>query len=595
MLDGPRSEYARRLDARQRELTLWEGRQRRLAHVRLGVFAAGVGWLWLALSWDALPDWTIALPVLGFVWGVVRHDGATRAAQRAARAVDYYRRGLARLAYDLHDAPKTGDDFRDAAHLYSDHLDLFGPGSLYARLCGAQTRAGEDTLARWLLSPSTGEEIRARHAAVDELRSRLDLREDLSVLGPEVAAGLHPDALADWGERPRLLAGRASRWIALGLALSMLAAAIAALTTGLGILPLVAVATAELAFALPLRRRVQQALADSRGPVRDLALLAELLGRIEEERFGSTRLAELRASLDTEGLAPSRTISRLQFLVRLLEARQNQLFAPLAPLLLWSTQIAFAVEAWRAECGPRLRGWIETVGEIEALVDLSRYAWEEPDDPFPEIVDGGPRFDAEQIGHPLIPRERCAFNDLRLDAELSLLVVSGSNMSGKSTLLRSLGSNVLLALAGAPVRARRLTLSPLALGPSLRIRDSLEDGASRFYAEITCLRGIVDLTDGPIPVLFLLDEILAGTNSHDRGIGAAAVVRGLIERGAIGLVTTHDLALTKIADALAPRARNVHFQDELVEGEMHFDYRIRDGIVTRSNALELMRAVGLEV
>jgi DNA mismatch repair ATPase MutS len=168
-------------------------------------------------------------------------------------------------------------------------------------------------------------------------------------------------------------------------------------------------------------------------------------------------------------------------------------------------------------------------------------------------------------------------------------------MSGKSTLLRSLGSNVMLALAGAPVRARRLTLSPLALGPSLRIRDSLEDGASRFYAEITCLRGIVDLTDGPIPVLFLLDEILAGTNSHDRGIGAAAVVRGLVERGAIGLVTTHDLALTKIADALAPRARNVHFQDQLVEGEMHFDYRIRDGVVTRSNALELMRAVGLEV
>ena len=595
MVDGPRSEYARRLDARHRELTLWEGRQRRLAHVRLGVFAAGVGWVWLALSWDALSRWTIALPVLGFVWGVVRHDAANRAAQRAARAVDYYRRGLARIAYDLRDAPKTGDDFRDAAHPYSDHLDLFGPGSLYARLCGAQTRAGEATLARWLLSPATGEEIRARHAAIDELRSRLDLREDLSVLGPEVAVGLHPDALAAWGEQPRLLAGGARRWIAPVFALAMLAAGTAALTTGLGILPLVAVAAAELALALPLRRQVHQTLADSRGPLRDLALLAGLLGRIEEERFGSMRLAELRASLDAAGLAPSRKISRLQFLVRLLEARQNQLFAPLAPLLLWSTQIAFAVEAWRAECGPQLRGWIETVGEIEALVDLSRYAWEEPDDPFPEIVDGGPRLDAEQIGHPLIARERCAFNDLRLDAELSLLVVSGSNMSGKSTLLRSLGSNVMLALAGAPVRARRLTLSPLALGPSLRIRDSLEDGASRFYAEITCLRGIVDLTDGPIPVLFLLDEILAGTNSHDRGIGAAAVVRGLVERGAIGLVTTHDLALTKIADALAPRARNVHFQDQLVEGEMHFDYRIRDGVVTRSNALELMRAVGLEV
>ncbi len=263
--------------------------------------------------------------------------------------------------------------------------------------------------------------------------------------------------------------------------------------------------------------------------------------------------------------------------------------------MLWSTQIALAIEAWRAECGPHLRGWIQTVGESEALVDLARYAWEEPGDPFPEIVDDGPLFEADQLGHPLLPRERCVFNDLRLDGELSLLVVSGSNMSGKSTLLRSVGTNVLLALAGAPVRARRLRLSPLALGPSLRIRDSLEDGASHFYAEITCLRGIVDLAEGPLPALFLLDEILAGTNSHDRRIGAAAVVRGLVERGAIGLVTTHDLALTKIADQLSPRAGNVHFQDELIDGEMRFDFQIRPGIVTRSNALELMRAVGLEV
>lgn len=595
MSEGPRSEYTRRHEARQRDLGLEQARQRLLAHARLGVFAAGLGWTWLALSWDALPGWTIALPVAGFVWLVVLHDEASRAAQRASRAVDYYRRGLERLAYDLHDAPKTGDDFRDPAHPYADHLDLFGAGSLYARLCGAQTRSGEATLARWLLAPAAGEEVRARHAAVDELRSRLDLREDLAVLGPEVAAGVHPDALAAWGEAPGLLSGALQRAIALGLAVAILAAVLAALLTGIGLLPLIVVLLAELAFALPLRTRVHRALAQSRGPVRDLALLAELLGRIEQERFGSTRLAELRGALDSDGLPPSRTIGRLQLLVRLLEARQNQLFAPLAPLLLWSTQVAFAIEAWRAECGPQLRGWIETVGQIEALVDLARYAWEEPEDPFPEVVDQGPLFDAEQIGHPLLPRERCVFNDVRLDHEVALWVVSGSNMSGKSTLLRSIGTNVVLALAGAPVRARHLCLSPLALGPSLRIRDSLEDGASRFYAEITCLRGIVDLADGPIPALFLLDEILAGTNSHDRGIGAAAAVRGLLERGAIGLVTTHDLALTKIADELAPRARNVHFQDELVDGEMHFDYRVHDGVVTRSNALELMRAVGLDV
>jgi DNA mismatch repair ATPase MutS len=168
-------------------------------------------------------------------------------------------------------------------------------------------------------------------------------------------------------------------------------------------------------------------------------------------------------------------------------------------------------------------------------------------------------------------------------------------MSGKSTLLRSVGSNVVLALAGAPVRAERLRLSPLALGASLRVQDSLQEGASRFFAELLCLRRVVNLCAGPLPVLFLLDEILQGTNSHDRGIGASALVRGLLARGAVGLVTTHDLALTAMVDELAPRARNAHFEDELRDGELHFDYRLREGVVKRSNALALMRSVGLEL
>ena len=176
-----------------------------------------------------------------------------------------------------------------------------------------------------------------------------------------------------------------------------------------------------------------------------------------------------------------------------------------------------------------------------------------------------------------------------------LWIVSGSNMSGKSTLLRTIGTSAVLAQAGAPVRARHLALTPLAVGASIRIVDSLQGGSSRFYAEITRLRRIVDLASGERPLLYLLDEILHGTNSHDRRIGAEAVVRSLVAAGAIGLVTTHDLALAKVADVLAPRAANVHFEDHLEEGRMSFDYRMRPGVVTRSNALALMRAVGLEV
>jgi DNA mismatch repair ATPase MutS len=235
------------------------------------------------------------------------------------------------------------------------------------------------------------------------------------------------------------------------------------------------------------------------------------------------------------------------------------------------------------------------VGEFEALSSLAGYAYEHPADPFPEITDEERVLDAEEVGHPLMAAARSVPNSIRLAGPLQLLVVSGSNMSGKSTLLRTIGVNVLLALAGAPVRARRMRLSPLAIGATIRIHDSLQAGTSRFYAEIQRIRQVMDLTNETLPVLFLFDEILHGTNSHDRAIGAEAIVRSFLKRGAIGLVTTHDLALTKVAESLAPHAANVHFEDELRDGKLVFDYRMKSGVVQKSNALELMKAVGIEV
>jgi len=320
-----------------------------------------------------------------------------------------------------------------------------------------------------------------------------------------------------------------------------------------------------------------------------------VLRRLEREQFSSPRLVEVRAALDVEGLAPSRQIAQLNRLIDLLDARRNMMFAPLAALLLWPLQLAFVIERWRQRSGPAVARWLAAVGELEALTSLAGYSYEHPQDPFPELAEGEGYFEGEGLGHPLIPEGRNVRTDLRLSDEPRVLVISGSNMSGKSTLLRTVGTNTVMALAGAPVRARRLRLSAMEVGASIRIQDSLQAGASRFYAEITRLRQIVELTKKAIPVLFLLDEILHGTNSHDRLIGAEGVVRGLIDRGAIGMVTTHDLALAQIAEELVPRAANVHFEDHLEGGKIAFDYRLRPGVVQRSNALELMRSVGLEV
>jgi DNA mismatch repair ATPase MutS len=238
---------------------------------------------------------------------------------------------------------------------------------------------------------------------------------------------------------------------------------------------------------------------------------------------------------------------------------------------------------------------LRVIGEIEAVMCLATYSYEHPADPFPELVQGDVCFDGVEVGHPLIPAEKCVRNDVCLSEQKRVLLVSGSNMSGKSTLLRAVGINAVLAMAGAPVRARRLRLTPLRVGASIRVNDSLQDGSSRFYAEITRLRKLFDLAGDDPALLFLLDELLQGTNSNDRRIGAEGMVRALLNRGAFGLVSTHDLALTDIGGPLDGQVYNVHFQDEFENGKMFFDYKLREGVVTKSNGLALMRSIGLDV
>jgi len=261
----------------------------------------------------------------------------------------------------------------------------------------------------------------------------------------------------------------------------------------------------------------------------------------------------------------------------------------------WGVHVGHAIERWRVRWGRQVPGWLEAIGELEALSSIAAYAFEHPADPFPTLVEAGPLYDGKGLGHPLLPEAAAVRNDVRLDDGLRLLVVSGSNMSGKSTLLRTVGANAVLALAGAPVRAERLTLSPLQPGASLRTQDSLWQGTSRFYAELLRLKQMMEAAHGSPPLLFLLDEILHGTNSHDRRIGADALLKALVEAGAVGLVTTHDLSVTHVVDALDSRAQNVHFTDRFVDGKLEFDYLLKPGVVREGNALRLMRNLGLPI
>ena len=437
-----------------------------------------------------------------------------------------------------------------------------------------------------MISPATQEEFLAAlgpHTAM------------VALLGEEVRADVHSDALARWGSAPPILFPAGARWISLAMAAVTVVLVSGYFLQAWTYRPVVLFVVIQSGFAIWLRRRVIHILGSVEAPARDLQLLGELLLRLEREPFTAPRLLALRAELETEGMPPSRQIHLLHKLIERQDASRNQGFALFARLVLWSTQCAIAIEDWRHRSGSLIGRWLEAVAEMEALSSLAGYAAEHPADPFPEFSQDAPLFCGEGVAHPLLPSRTGVRNDIRLDAEMRLLLVSGSNMSGKSTMLRAVGLNTVLAWAGAPVRATHLRLSPLVIGASMRVQDSLQDGKSRFYAEITRLRQVVDMGAGGTPLLFLLDELLSGTNSHDRRIGAEAIVTNLVRRGNVGLVTTHDLALAHITESLAPQARNVHFEDHLEGGQIAFDYLMRPGVVRRSNALELMRSVGLDV
>jgi hypothetical protein len=591
----PRREYEDRLAARRARLAATEAQDRTLARARLATFLGGVVLAWLALDRALLPLATLLAPAALFAALVLRHGRVRRERELAAGAVRFYERGLARLAESWPGMGPTRTDLVAEDHPYAADLDVFGRGSLFDSMCDARTHAGERLLATWLSSPATPTVVRARQQAVQELRARLDLREDLAALGGAVRAEVEPERLSAWGARPATLAGATIPLVAAALSLCTATTLVLAGRTGASITPFLVAAALQSTFFALVRPRMTAALRGLDRAGRELSTLRGILLRLERERFTTPLLAGVAARIARDGVPASRRIRALELRLELNDSGRNLLFLPIALVLLWPVQLACAIDRWRARHGREVAAWIEAIAELEALVSLAGHAWEHPDDCFPEIVEQGPSLDAVGLGHPLLLETRCVRNDVHLGADVRALIVSGSNMSGKSTLLRAIGLNVVLALAGAPVRAHRLRVSPLAIGASIRVGDSLLDGRSRFQAEVLRLRQITDLARAHPPLLFLLDEILHGTNSHDRRIGSEAVVLRLLELGAIGLVTTHDLALAEIAARTAFPLVNVHFEDHVENGVMSFDYRMRPGVVTRSNALLLMRAAGLDV
>ncbi len=592
----PMQEYVSRRDRWRAERQIVERQFIGIGNWRLTLGIVEVALGVLAFGPHLIPPWVLLIPLAAFLVLVVRHQRVIRRRTMAERAIRYYERGITRLEDRWIGNGASGEQFREASHVYAEDLDVFGKGSLFELIASARTAAGEQLLARWLLSPATHEEALSRQQAVRELSTRMDLREDLALLGEDVRAEVHAEAFGRWGAGDAVSFAGGLRVLAPVLALAGIATLLAFFGQKLALWPFAAILGFDFVLVWTLRKRVAQVRDSADTPAHGLRILWQLLQRLEREQFDGSRLKQLRAALEVEGLPASKRIARLERWMDWLDSGDHMFVRVIRPIVLWNEQIVMGIEAWRRKNGAHVDAWIRAVAEFEALSSFASLTFERPSWTFPDLMEIlEPCFEARALQHPLLSPAKCVPNDVRLGSQPQLLIVSGSNMSGKSTLLRAIGLNSVLAWAGAPVAASSLRISAVQPAASIRVVDSLHDNRSRFFAEISRIRQIMDLTRGNRPVLFLLDELLSGTNSHDRRIGAAGIVGKLVESGAIGLITTHDLALAHIEQDLGRAAANVHFDDQIVDGRVEFDYQLRPGIVTHSNALELMRAVGLEV
>jgi energy-coupling factor transporter ATP-binding protein EcfA2 len=580
-------------------------RSRRLAHVRTLVFVLLVlAGLWLERGGGSRAGIALAAGLIAFVALVASHQ-RVRALERWCRDVAALNEeGVHRLdrRWDL--LPVRPGHVEPDAHAFAADLDLFGRASLLQILGPAGSPTGAAMLDAWLLHRAEPDVVRERQAAVSDLASKHEFRESLAIYGRRTRSVRFSEIerFLAWAERDApagMMLLRLAAWLLpLATWLLIVLHATGVIAAALWLVPMLVTFATYLFTSAASRRNFDEAF----GREGMFSAYPDLLRTAAAARFETPLLQRITARLQTDAEPADRQLARLRRLMHLADVRFSLVHVPVYLLTMWDVHILRSLERWRKRSGRAVRDWLAATGELEALSSLATLAHDQPDWGFAEIDADGPRvLEAEALGHPLLADGARVCNDVSLGPAGTFLLVTGSNMSGKSTLLRSVGLNVVLAQAGGPSCARRLRMPPLEVQTSIRVQDSLARGVSYFMAELERLKQIVDAAhraeaDPRYTLLFLLDEILHGTNTAERRIAARRVIRHLVDSGAIGAVTTHDLELAG-EPVLAPAAQLVHFQERFTEesdgSTLDFDYRLRQGLATSTNALKLMKLVGL--
>ncbi len=538
---------------------------------------------------------TVPVFVLAVFWQIhvyLHHYGrAIDAAYRAA----FYERGIDRMNGDWLGKGNGGLDFARDHHLYQDDLDILGKGSIFELLATTRSGIGAERLAAFLLDPVTSAEAHARQEAVKELQPAVDLREEIDALGKYRFQDCSRKRLSGWLDEPLMRPPKVLPAILALLSMFTVALIVAGcarfypwveVIEALG-LSFAAQGVIALAFMRDVRARIE-VLRTLGGDVSVLRTGIELVVPMNFQSLKLRGIAECLSAQDA-----GKALHALERLLTVIEHREDPYLYGFLVSIAAGTQLVLAIERWRARHQSAFVRWLDAWAEFEALSALAGYAYEHPGDAYPDLLDGKAYFEALEMGHPLLSERICVTNDVTLDASTRFYIVSGSNMAGKSTLLRAIGLNAVLAVAGAPVRAKQARMAVMTVCASISIGDSLRDGASKFLAEVERLRDSIAKARRREPVLFLVDEMLAGTNSRDRCTAAGWMLEALIEAGAVGALSTHDLALTEIAQRDGLRGINVHMQSRNQDDPLDFDYRLRPGIASQTNGVAIVRMMGL--
>ncbi|MCJ7628738.1 MAG: hypothetical protein MUO50_10165 [Longimicrobiales bacterium] len=599
--------YEERLQRFREDQVREEAQGLRLGWVRAGVFVVG------SLFYLGLDVWSgplaqacgvgMGLALVLFIALVIWHRRVRRRRDWAATMVRINQVALARVARDWEALPPVAFEDPGTHHPYAYDLDVCGETSLFRLLTTVTLPPGLETLRRWLLDPAPPDEVRKRQEAVAELAPQVEFRQALEAQGCllDCPPSEPIRRFLAWAESDSWLSGHG--WVLRGArALPLLTAVLVALfwlgwTDGPWWL-----VSMGAAFALGnyFRTKIHPLMELASAGQERFGRYAAILGLLLEAEMEAPALQELQRSVRSTPVGAGQELRRLGRRVAWADIRYSSMaHAPLQALFVWDVHMLAGLENWKARSGLHVRKWLEALGELEALSAMAALLADNPDWCFPKFSeDRSGNIIARGLSHPLLPQDRCVRNALEIGPPGTFLFVTGSNMSGKSTLLRAVGINAVLAQAGGPVCAEAMELPPVQVHTSMRTADSLAEGVSQYMAELNRIRQVVDAAwaNQAGTVLFLLDEPLQGTNEAERRVAVQTILGHLVGSGAIGAVATHDLHLDE-TERLKAAAKAVHLEGTVGEGEdgplLSFDYLLKPGRATSTNALALLRAVGL--